>query len=106
VGSFGDLLADPRAEDAYDRVPTRLEVGELPGMLGVLTDRERMVVGGRYGLGGRPERTLRDLATSLGVSAERVRQIEQVALDKLRAEAGEEGLVDAPAGARERPRHA
>jgi RNA polymerase primary sigma factor len=106
VGSFGDLLADPRAEDAYDRVPTRLEVGELPGMLGVLTDRERMVVGGRYGLGGRPERTLRDLATSLGVSAERVRQIEQVALDKLRAEAGEEGLVDAPAGAREGPRHA
>jgi DNA-directed RNA polymerase sigma subunit (sigma70/sigma32) len=89
VGSFGDLLADPRAEDAYDGVPTRMEVDALPGMLCVLSDRERMVLGGRYGLGGRPERTLRELAGTLGVSAERVRQIEQAALDKLRAEAGE-----------------
>jgi RNA polymerase sigma factor (sigma-70 family) len=95
VGSFGDLLADPRAEDAYDGVPARMEVDALPGMLCVLSDRERMVLGGRYGLGGRPERTLRELAVTLGVSAERVRQIEQAALDKLRAEAGEQAAANA-----------
>ena len=87
VGSFGDLLADPRAEDAYDGVPWRMEIDELPHMLGVLSEREQMVVRGRYGLDGREERTLRELASTLGVSAERVRQIEQAALDKLRAEA-------------------
>ena len=42
---------------------------------------------GRFGLDG-PEQTLRELAGQLGVSAERVRQIEQRALDKLR------GVVD------------
>ncbi|MEA2247010.1 MAG: polymerase primary sigma factor [Solirubrobacteraceae bacterium] len=97
VGSFGDLLADPRAEDAYDGVPWRLEIDELPGMLGVLSEREQLVLRGRYGLGGREERTLRELASTLGVSAERVRQIEQAALDKLRAEA-EDGHF-------RRPRH-
>jgi RNA polymerase sigma factor (sigma-70 family) len=95
VGSFGDLLADPRAEDAYDGVPWRMEIDELPGLLGALSEREQMVLRGRYGLGGREERTLRDLAATLGVSAERVRQIEQAALDKLRTEA-EEGRARRP----------
>jgi RNA polymerase primary sigma factor len=89
VASFGDLLADPRAEDAYDGVPWRADMDELPHIMGALSERERTVVDGRYGLGGGQERTLRELAASLGVSAERVRQIEQAALDKLRAEADE-----------------
>jgi RNA polymerase sigma factor (sigma-70 family) len=97
VGNFGDLLADPRAEDAYDGVPWRMEIEELPQMLGALSEREQLVVSGRYGLDGREERTLRELASTLGVSAERVRQIEQAALDKLRAEAED--------GSGRRPRH-
>jgi hypothetical protein len=48
-----------------------------------LTDRERTVLRGRYGLGGAPQ-TLRHLANGLGVSAERVRQIEESALQTLR----------------------
>ena len=56
---------------------------ELPRLLEVLTDRERTVIAGHYGLEGRAE-TLRELADRLGVSAERVRQIEQGALEKLR----------------------
>jgi DNA-directed RNA polymerase sigma subunit (sigma70/sigma32) len=46
-----------------------------------------MVVAGHYGLDGR-ERTLRELGDHLGVSAERARQIERDALDKLRAVIG------------------
>lgn len=81
--SFGDLIADPRAQDAYERVPAHLAIERLPGMLRQLNDRERVIIRGRYGLGG-PERTLGELAVVLGVSAERVRQLEQRALDKLR----------------------
>jgi RNA polymerase sigma factor (sigma-70 family) len=84
VGStFGELLADPVAEDAYDHVPRHLEIERVRRLLTRLDDREQIIVAGRYGLNG-PERTLRELSLVLGVSAERVRQVEQAALDKLR----------------------
>jgi RNA polymerase sigma factor (sigma-70 family) len=82
--TLGNLLPDPHAEDAYERVPNRLVVEALPALMDALDDRERRIILARYGLGG-PERTLRDLAGELGVSAERVRQLEARALDKLRA---------------------
>jgi RNA polymerase primary sigma factor len=87
TASFGELLADPRSEDAYEGVTWSTQVHELPRLLGTLNDRERTIVRGHFGLDGDP-RTLRELANTLGVSAERVRQIEQTALDKLRDAAG------------------
>jgi RNA polymerase primary sigma factor len=84
VATFIDLLADPGAEEEYDRVPERIEVQQLGGLLNSLTDRERAVVRARFGLEG-PERTLREIGGQFGVSAERVRQIEQRALKKLRS---------------------
>jgi RNA polymerase sigma factor (sigma-70 family) len=83
LGSFGDLLADPGAEEEYERVPRRMDVEALPQLLETLTERERTVVTGRFGLDGQ-ERTLREIGDRLGVSAERVRQIEQRALERLR----------------------
>ena len=82
VTTFGDMLADPLAEEAYDGVPQRLAAEELPMLLRRLDDRERLIVSARFGLGG-PEQTLREVAGRLHVSAERVRQLEQRALDKL-----------------------
>jgi RNA polymerase primary sigma factor len=84
--TFGDLLSDPCAEEAFEELAMRLGAAEVPDLLGRLTRRERGVIEARYGLGG-PERTLRDLGQSMGVSAERVRQIEQSALEKMRAKA-------------------
>jgi RNA polymerase primary sigma factor len=81
----GESIVDPRAEDAYDRVPWHAEIPALEGWLGALSERERTIVSARFGLHGR-EHTLRELASTLGVSAERVRQIEERALDKLRLE--------------------
>jgi RNA polymerase primary sigma factor len=94
--TLGDLLADPHAEDAYDRVPQRLAMEALPGLMDALGDRERRILCARFGLDG-PERTLREVAGELGVSAERVRQLEQRALDKLRA-AVDPGLDPHPCG--------
>jgi RNA polymerase primary sigma factor len=88
--TFGDMLADPLADEAYERVPAHIELEALPRLLAALDGRERMILQSRFGLSGRPERTLRELAETLGVSAERVRQIEQRALGKLRT------VVDPP----------
>ena len=87
IGTFGDLVVDPLAEDAYERVLEELEIANLRRLLSSLSEREHMVLRARYGLDG-PEQTLQQIAAQLGVSGERVRQIEQRALGKLRAAAG------------------
>ncbi len=89
--TFGDQLADPQAEEEYDRLPWRLEEQHVLALLDGLTTREQAILHGRFGLGC-PERTLRELADRFGVSAERVRQIEERALARLRdAVDGEQG---------------
>ena len=97
VGTFGDLLVDPLAEDEYERVVSRLEIEELRGLLSGLSDRERAILRARYGLDG-PEQSLGEIGAGHGLSAERVRQIEQRALGKLRAAAAEPAALDGSAG--------
>jgi RNA polymerase sigma factor (sigma-70 family) len=82
-GCLGDLVADPRAEDDFECVPRRTAAEQVPALLARLNARERFVLGDRYGLNGKV-RTLREIGDDLGVSAERVRQIEQCALETLR----------------------
>lgn len=89
VGTFGELLVDPLAEEEYERVLNAIETEELLSLLSGLSERERMVLRARYGLDGE-EQSLRQIADGVGVSAERVRQLEQRALGKLAAAAGGE----------------
>ena len=81
--TLGEMLSDPAAQDPIERIPTRDAAERLGEVLVVLTARERAILTEHYGLDGEP-RTLRVIAEELGVSAERARQIEQGALDKLR----------------------
>jgi DNA-directed RNA polymerase sigma subunit (sigma70/sigma32) len=78
-----DSLVDPAGEDAFEHATLRAASRGLPSVLATLDPRERVIVGGRYGIDGDP-RSLRDLAAELRVSPERARQIEQVAMRKLR----------------------
>jgi RNA polymerase primary sigma factor len=79
-----DVLADPRAEEAYDEVVRTAGAPELGALLGALSERERDVIERRYGLGGGREESLADVGRRLGVSRERARQIEARALAKMR----------------------
>jgi DNA-directed RNA polymerase sigma subunit (sigma70/sigma32) len=86
AGSLGDMVADPTAEDGYERVIGRVASEQVSDLPDSLSDRERTILCSRYGIGCDAE-TLREIADSLGLSAERVRQIEERALGKLRAAA-------------------
>jgi RNA polymerase sigma factor (sigma-70 family) len=88
--TLADVVGDPASDDPVESMPLRLVADELPHLLSLLTERERVIVRERFGFDGE-EHTLRHLARRLGVSAERVRQVEQVALGKLR-----DGLAAAP----------
>jgi RNA polymerase sigma factor (sigma-70 family) len=88
VSTLGELLVDPLAEGEYQRVLEAMEAQELLSLLAVLSDRERAVLRARHGLEGRPEESQREIAAQLGVSAERVRQVERRALEKLAAAGG------------------
>jgi RNA polymerase primary sigma factor len=93
--ALGDRVADPRAEDAYELVPLRIDCRQLASLMETLDERERGIVRDRFGLDGEIH-TLCELADVHGVSAERVRQIEQESLEKCRDVAAR-GPADEPA---------
>ncbi|MEZ4216272.1 MAG: sigma-70 family RNA polymerase sigma factor [Myxococcota bacterium] len=79
-----DFVADPtstRPDGGIDDERMRTGVGSL---IGSLTPREQLILRLRYGLGGEEEHTLEQIGQSLGLSRERVRQLEARALKKLR----------------------
>jgi RNA polymerase nonessential primary-like sigma factor len=87
-----DLVADEQAAD-----PLGQRLGEelqrlVEAGLSELGPREREVLLGRYGLHGREPQTLEDLATQLGLTRERVRQIQQEALLKLKRRMARQGI--------------
>jgi RNA polymerase primary sigma factor len=88
-----ELLADREAEEQLEEVLVEAEVERLiRAAEQTLSPREREVLEARYGLGGRQPETLREVGERLGVSLQRVAQIEAAALAKLRRALGvEEG---------------
>ena len=64
--------------------------------LGRLDERERWVLASHYGIDGAPKQTLRQIGKELGISKERVRQIEDRARAKLRKWARLERLESLP----------
>jgi RNA polymerase sigma factor (sigma-70 family) len=79
-----DLLVDARANEPYSTAieDVSLENG-LERALGALNEREQLVLRLRFGLAGEREHTLAEVASRLGVSVERVRQIQVRALGRL-----------------------
>jgi RNA polymerase sigma factor (sigma-70 family) len=87
--SMAELLADREAEEAMDEVLVSAEAHRLLHMAArELTPRERRILEARYGLGGVDPKTLREVGVELGLTAQRVAQIEERALRKLRGALG------------------
>jgi RNA polymerase primary sigma factor len=82
--NLGDFLEDPNASDPVDEASRELLKEQMADAFETLTDRERAVLLMRFGVDGTQARTLEDVGKELGVTRERVRQIEAKALRKLR----------------------
>jgi RNA polymerase primary sigma factor len=87
-----EAAADNRIDEHEYEVAQRRNQEAVRGMLGRLDDRERRIIISRYGINGDSEKTLEQLGRELGITKERVRQIESRAQDKLRKIAIEEKL--------------
>ena len=85
---FGDLIADESAEDPFEMLEGKDMREGITALFKALTPREREIMKLRYGLGGRREKTLEEIGEKLGVTRERIRQIQMGALCKMRRALG------------------
>lgn len=83
-GEFQDIIPDRRASTPEQILGDIESVDRLVSLLDGLEDREKMILLMRFGLDGRPTRTLEEVSQEIGRTRERVRQIQNQALTKLK----------------------
>src|SRR6266700_977033 len=86
--TLADTLEDTATSAPAETASQHLFGEELQRVLSLLTPRERAVISLRYGSGGVRSRTLLEVGNELGISRERVRQLEAVTLKKIRSRLG------------------
>jgi RNA polymerase primary sigma factor len=84
-GTLQDVIPDPEGPPGQGLAAALRGRGDLAGVLQDLSDQERSVITHRFGLGGEEPKTLEAIGKQMGVTRERVRQIEAAALKRLGA---------------------
>jgi RNA polymerase primary sigma factor len=88
-----DALPDEHARDPIEDIDREQVRNVVAGLLGSLSPRERKILDWRFGLGSDGDSvTLGEIGKRLGISRERVRQIEGAALARLRRQVGAKQL--------------
>ena len=93
-----DTIPDEDIRDFTDQIQNERLTAQLERWLTKLNDKTREVVERRFGLHGYEHSTLEQLAAELGVTCERVRQIQMDALKRLRHILEQDGLATGTAG--------
>ena len=81
---FGEMVGDAMAVDPFENLSDKdihMEIGDL---LSKLDDRERKIINARFGLDGSDPITLEEVGDKFGVTRERIRQLQNIALNKMR----------------------
>jgi RNA polymerase primary sigma factor len=81
---FGEIVGDENAQTPFELLSHKNMHGQLDGLLTVLDERERKIIDARFGLAGQKARTLEEVGQEFGVTRERIRQLQNIALRKLR----------------------
>jgi RNA polymerase primary sigma factor len=81
---LGDFVADEATEEPFDAATENLQREDIQRALDALPERERQVIELRYGLRGHEPLTLEEVGRAFGVTRERIRQIENNTLKKLK----------------------
>jgi len=99
---FGESVGDEGGRSPFELLRDKNLLGEVDGLLDVLDQREKKIISQRFGLGGGKPKTLEDVGKDFGVTRERIRQVQNIALAKLRRALGKKedalnGLMPATA---------
>src|SRR5450759_2328766 len=82
--NFGEVVEDENADTPYEQLEEKTVTGMLQEMVKTLDPREATILRHRFGLDGGNEKTLEEVGKKFGVTRERIRQIQNIALRKMR----------------------
>jgi RNA polymerase primary sigma factor len=86
--TFKEISGDLKSKTPYAELEEKTTFAMVNEMLTSLPERERLILHARFGLDGEEEMTLKEVGLKFGVTHERIRQLQQLALEKLR------GMID------------
>jgi len=81
---FAEIIGDDEAQTPFELLRDKNLLGEVDELLEVLDPRETTIISQRFGLDGGGPRTLENVAKNFGITRERIRQLQNIALAKLR----------------------
>jgi RNA polymerase primary sigma factor len=81
---FGEIVGDEEAQTPFALLRDKNLCDELRDLLKVLDGRERKIIFQRFGLDGGKPKTLEEVGKQFGVTRERIRQLQNLALAKMR----------------------
>jgi len=81
---FGEIVGDEEAMNPFQMLEDKNLRAEISDLIAVLDEREKKIIFSRFGLDGGKPKTLEEVGKKFGVTRERIRQLQNIALSKLR----------------------
>jgi RNA polymerase primary sigma factor len=81
---FSEVIGDDEAKTPFELLRDKNLLREMDGLFDVLDKREMRIISERFGLDGGEPKTLENVAKNFGITRERIRQLQNIALAKLR----------------------
>ena len=86
--TYAELISDESAENPLESLANKNYHGELEDLLKLLNERETSIIDKRFGLNGKKPLTLEEIGRDFGVSRERIRQLQNSAIAKMKRALG------------------
>lgn len=82
--SYAEIIRDERALNPFEALSDKNMHNQLDDLMEVLDERELKIIEARFGIAGKTPMTLEEVGREFGVTRERIRQLQNIALDKMR----------------------